>query len=68
MTGLRHYILTVGRTPAGVPVRKLRALTRGTPTLLAFQQYDRISDHDLEMILRDLVAEQERRDLIPQGH
>lgn len=59
---LRHYILSVGRTRSGQPVRELRPLTRGTPVLLAYQQYTKIPDQDLEMILRDLTAEQLRRE------
>lgn len=59
---VRHYILTVGRNRTGQPVREMHRLTRGTPALLAFQDYKHIKDDDLELIIRDLVSEQERRE------
>jgi hypothetical protein len=58
---VRHYILTVGRDRKGAPIRETRELTRGTPTLLAFQDYAAIPDRHLNYIINDLLAERERR-------
>lgn len=58
---VRHYILTVGRDRKGAPVRETHELTRGTPTLLAFQEYEAIPTKQLNHIINDLVAERDRR-------
>lgn len=59
---VRHGILTTGRDKQGRPVREYRELTRGTPALLAFQDYEHIPRRQLDLIVNDLIAEQQRRD------
>lgn len=60
---VRHYLVTVGRGLKNEPVREWTPLTRGTPVLLALQQYEAIPPRQLDMIINDLTAVRAHRNI-----